>query len=398
MAQARGWAGTVWPKHLLKHESLDEWFSWFKKHPHNGVKYIVAQMEKATKTERVHIQLYIHMSTVKRPTSLGNYYQVKPEVFQIKKKNATPADNRAYCTDAEKRVPGTEPFEWGDCPGGQGSKLTQVAAMIKRQGLRASIKEFPATYIGHSTGMAKLDNFYQIEAYRGKRRAEPVRLIVVYGDAGCGKTTWADAYDPGDTFTFPEQSESGPTWFDGYQGQKTLVIQDWDDKVMKIRTLLRMCDETYHQFKVHGGYTMGTWDTIIITSNPHPSDWYNHRENYFCYDGVTVGPLQRRIKHLFHGTGMFPTNRWTENQVDVIKMPTRQTIDNRTDVDYDAEVDEILDDLKNKQDAEENDFMRDIPVAQRSEDAESDRIVFGEDGDVEPFLGENLFGGNFDVT
>ncbi len=394
--QARKWVFTVWPGHILNGKDLHEWFSWFQAQQHSGVRYIVAQLELATDTRGIHVQGYIHYSGQKRPSTIGRIYGLKPESFQMGTVNATPADNRAYCTDSEKRLPGTVPWEFGECPGGQGSKLTQVAKLIETKGLRATIKEHPATFIVHSTGMGKLANYYEIEALRGKRRTEPVRLIVVYGDAGCGKTTWADAYDPEQSFTFPEQSDSGPTWFDGYQGERTLVIQDWDDKTMKIRTLLRMCDETYHQFKVHGGYTIGKWDTIIITANPHPADWYNHRDNYFSYDGVTVGPLQRRIKNLFHGTGMYPNNRWTENQEDILEMPTRSTIDAKQPVDFDKEVTEILDDLKAQQEAEDNDFMGDIPPTNRVEDAESDRIMFGEDGDVEP-EGENLFGGKFDV-
>ncbi len=357
----------------------------------------MAQLEMATSTQAVHVQGYIHYSRPKRPSTIGNIYKLKAESFQMGAANATPADNRAYCTLDEKRLPGTAPWEFGECPGNQGSKLTAVAKMIEEKGLRETIKEHPATFIVHSTGMGKLDNYYQIEALRGKRREEPVRLIVAYGDAGCGKTTWADAYDPEQTFTFPEQSDSGPTWFDGYQGERTLVIQDWDDKTMKIRTLLRMCDETYHQFKVHGGYTIGKWETIIITANPHPADWYNHKENYFSYDGITVGPLQRRIKHLFHGTGMYPNNRWTENQEDIIQMPTRLTIDQKQLADLDKEVTEILEDLKRQQEDEENDFMSDIPPTEVAATEETDHIMFGEDGDQEPG-GEDLFAaGQFDV-
>ncbi len=391
--QARRWCFTVQLGNV-EHSTLAEWEAEMRTKTFAGVRYLVFQREAATTTLREHVQGYIHFSGQKRPATVNE--KLLGKKIHLEVAQGTPADNRAYCTSESKRMAGAEPFEYGEIPGNQGSKLTAVAKMIEEKGLNETIKEYPATFIVHSTGMAKLSNFYQIEDLRGKRRDVPVRLIVAYGDAGCGKTTWADAYDPLETFTFPEQSDSGPTWFDGYQGERTLVIQDWDDKTMKIRTLLRMCDETYHQFKVHGGYTIGKWDTIIITANPHPADWYNHKENYFSYDGITVGPLQRRIKHLFHGTGMYPNNRWTENQEDIVEMPTRDTIENKGPVDYDEEVTAVLDDLQQQQEDEENDFMSDIPPTEVAETEETDHILFGQDGDQEPG-GEDLFaGGRFD--
>ncbi len=99
----------------------------------------MAQMERATTTKNIHIQLYMHWSKVKRPSYLGTKYGVKPEVFQMA--NGEPSENRAYCTDEEKRVNGTESWEYGVCPGAQGSKLTIVAATIKKHGIKRAVEE-----------------------------------------------------------------------------------------------------------------------------------------------------------------------------------------------------------------------------------------------------------------
>ncbi len=99
------YAFVVFQKHLLKHKDVHEWFSWFQQQKHEGVKFIAAQLELTPTKKKLHVQGYIHFSRKKRPSTVGRLYQVKPEAFRKKKAKATPADNRAYCTDEEKRLP-----------------------------------------------------------------------------------------------------------------------------------------------------------------------------------------------------------------------------------------------------------------------------------------------------
>ncbi len=330
VAMARRWRFTIHAGHLIQgngdQNTIHTWFEWIKSQETlNGVRYLVCQKEQGGNTEREHIQGYVHYSTVKRASTVGNQLRCMATAFQTV--NGSPEENRAYCTKLDTRLANTIPFEYGDCPGNQGSKLKDVATAILNKGIVQSINDYPETYLSHSTGMHKLANFYQIQQLRGKRRPEPVNLFVAFGEAGSGKTYWADNYDPQQTFTLPEQSKGGPTWFDGYEGERTLVIQDFDKSVLNYRTLLRMCDETFHQFKIHGGYTIGQWDTIIITANAAPNEWYDYRINPWYYDGHQVGPLQRRVTKLFQGTGRWPANQWFEGTSPIIDMPTRDTID-----------------------------------------------------------------------
>ncbi len=419
---ARRWVFTIHSGHLLGRQSTTvEYFDWLKQQESlSGVQYLVCQQEAGGNTNRDHIQGYIHFSTKKRASTIGNLLHVEQHAFQVAR--GSPSENRGYCTKTDTRKPGTECFEFGDCPGNQGSKMKDVAASLKSRGLEATVELYPETYITHSTGFAKLANFYQIQELRGKRRSDPVKLIIAWGDAGCGKTHWADHYDPIHTFTFPEQSTgSGPVWFDGYQGERTLCIQDFDSKTMNYRTLLRMCDETYHQFKIHGGYTIGQWDTILITANSNPCYWYNHELNPWYYDGVTVGPLQRRVTNLFEGHGRWPANAWSEGTHPILEMPTRETIDNREDVvdppveedaaevaavepdpvpqplagcnavqpSPDPSVQSLLAQWDDEDEGQANDFMRDIEVDLEPA-PDPDNILLGTDGDTDPLQGIDI--------
>ncbi len=395
-----------------------DWFQWIQQQETlSGVTYLVCQQEAGGNTQRDHIQGYIHFSGQKRPSTVGNLLHCKPEAFTMAR--GDPSSNRGYCTKTDTRKPGTEHYEYGDCPGNQGTKMKTVAEALKTKGLEATVQEYPETYLSHHSGFHKLAEFYQILELRGKRRSDPVKLIIAWGDAGCGKTYWADAYDPEHTFTFPEQSTgSGPVWFDGYQGEPTLCIQDFDSKTMNYRTLLRMCDETYHQFKIHGGYTIGKWDTILITSNTPPTDWYNHAQNPWYYDGDTVGPLQRRVTNLFEGHGRWPRNAWFEGNHPIIEMPTRSTINSPIDAEVppatedaaevaadgpdpasmhigsnavhpsagDIPLDELLQDFDDQDQAQANDFMAGIEIGS-APGPDPDNILLGTDGDTDPLAG-----------
>ncbi len=398
--------------HLSSFLHVGTWFDWVKTQDFAGVRYIICQQEICPKTGRDHIQGYIHFSTQKRASTVGNLLRCKPETFQTCR--GTPSDNRAYCNKTETRKPGTSTYENGDVPGGQGAKLSNVADSIKNRGIVATINTYPETYLSHAPGMHRLANFYQIQELRGKRRTTPVNLFIAWGEAGSGKTYWADNYDPLNTFTLPEQSNSGPTWFDGYEGEATLVIQDFDKNMLNYRTLLRMCDETFHQFKIHGGYCIGKWDTILITANSQPAEWYNHALNPWYYDGEQVGPLQRRVTKLFQGTGRYPDNQWIEDNHPIIVMPTRETIGDCVDVEEqpaeaagpapvesdatraselpsnpvldspELTLTDLLDDFA----AQDLDFLRDVSPAAPSEDP--DGIIDGGDGDVDPLAGHWL--------
>ncbi len=394
--QAVKWMGTLWPKNLLKHENLKQWFDWFKIQKHEGVRYAVAQMERATTTERIHIQLYMHWSKVKRPSYIGKKYGVQAEVFQVA--NGEPAENRAYCTDEHKRVEGTESWDYGICPGSQGSKLTIVAATIKKHGIKRAVKESPQTYITNGRGMRDLDRFYK-RAKLENRITRQINVWVVYGQSGSGKSHFAEHFDPGNTYAFPDLNRRERLNIDNYNGERTIVIEDYDGAIT-FRTLLRILDIYNVELNTKGDFAPADWNNVIITANSHPTTWYNNDVD--SWGGDNVSPLQRRIHYLIEAKGTYPTVEYlwngteTTTELPTLKEGEEMQEQNKVD-DIAKEVEEILQDLKQQQQDEENDFMKDILPTEQVEDAESDRIIFGEDGDQDPG-GEDLFtGGKFNV-
>lgn len=97
-------------------------------------------------------------------------------------------------------------------------------------------------------------------------------------------------------------------WFDGYSGQKTLILDDFSGDFCNYRFLLRLLDCYKMKIEVKGGHAWAVWTTVVITTNVHPSGWYPH---------VDTTPLQRRIKEIRMSTekGYYQLFDWNERSL-----------------------------------------------------------------------------------
>lgn len=301
MAQCRNWVFTIHQGHLTTPgQTLDDYWTWIQQCGDgfwDGVKWFIFQKEIGGNTNRLHLQGAVCCSVQRRATTMGNQFKVKPEAFQ--KMRGAPSDSLAYCTKGETRVAGTTYWQYGDCPGGQGSKLKKVAKIIKESGLKAAIREFPETYITNGRGMKELNRFYKGE----RERAKDICVIVVFGTPGCGKSHWAKrVFAPDDTFTLPAVSSSGQAWFDGYDGERVLLIDEFSGRI-EFELFKNMLDPYPMMCPVKGDYVHALWDTVVITTNYHPNTWYPNDKD--AWGTSVVSPIQRRIHVFIEGRGRY---------------------------------------------------------------------------------------------
>jgi hypothetical protein len=258
-----------------------------------------------------HIQGFVAMSKQKRAATLGNHFMVQPEVFQAKLEHATVADNRAYCTDAEKRVEGTEPFEFGEAPKSAEEhqpRLTQFVETMKTHGLKRAIEEDPETYIRNCNGIKDYDRVLKRQRVE-KQVIRSVEVIVVWGDAGSGKSHWATTWDtPDNCYEVPDIKRGERLNLDGYNGERTIILEDYDGQI-DYRTFLRMLDKYRVDFHTKGGMVPAEWDTVIITSNINPNQWYGNDKDPWYYEEGKVGPLQRRLSWIMRAEGIYPNSK-----------------------------------------------------------------------------------------
>ncbi len=429
MPVARHYAFTVWPKHLLEHDTLEDWFEFASAHT-AGITYLIMQHEHGAKEGGHHIQGFVTAATKKRPVTLGNQFQVKPEAFQLMQKKSTPQKNRAYCTDNSKRLPDTEFFEYGSVPGEVPNKLDSMCDLVKSQGLKRAFESDPATYVRNYNGLKDLELRYKRQKIE-ERIERQVTVFVLWGDSGSGKTHFARHFDPESTFPLPDIDKGSRLNIDNYNSQRTLVIEDYEGEI-PYKSLLKLCDIWNAEFHTKGSYDGGNWNWVIITANIHPNSWYDDRKDPWGLD--PQGPLERRIDTLIQCQGVYPNSTFTWKAKDgqwIVRtaddMPVLEdlmahqpeeegersgTPEQLADSKYWPEEpvdatsassnavplppeDDFLEGLeqrwRDEDEAEGNDFLGGIHLAGHIDPfSDPDGLTFGFDGDVEPERSINL--------
>lgn len=100
-------------------------------------------------------------------------------------------------------------------------------------------------------------------------RSHEVKVIVIQGPTGTGKSRWAhDNYPEG---YWKQRS----IWWDGYSKQSDVIIDEFYGWI-PFDTLLRICDRYPLLVETKGGQVNFVAKTIIITTNALPSTWYKN--------------------------------------------------------------------------------------------------------------------------
>lgn len=258
MSRARGWVFTV-NNPVLPIEFTDP-----------QVKYAVWQLEQGKKGTE-HFQGYVEFQNAVGMKRVRTAVGQNPHV-EIRR--GTRDQAREYAMKEDTRIEG--PWEHGErTQQGQRTDLEALARCIKEQGLDAAIEEAPEKYIRYHHGMHKLAEFYARRSSRfseldDSRADSPLRVYVLHGQAGSGKTRIAYEAFP-DLYKLCHDSEQ--LWWDGYMGEETLLIDDFYGWI-KYAFLLNVLDRYPLRLPIKGGFTYAKWNTVIITSNTEPTAWY----------------------------------------------------------------------------------------------------------------------------
>lgn len=157
---------------------------------------------------------------------------------------------------------------------------------------------------------------YLLDEKASNRDPAVMKVIVYYGDTGCGKT-WEAVHSVGSEdyyIAICPSIKNQKLWFDGYRGQSTLILDDFDSTYCSEAFLKRILDHYKMQCEIKGGHVWATWNTVIITSNFAPRFWYS---GVSAIGAVDHAPLQRRIKEIYNFTsrGVRVHEDWDGNTI-----------------------------------------------------------------------------------
>lgn len=193
--------------------------------------------------------------------------------------NGTAAENKAYITK--------DPWyttEFGDLKEvGQGKRSDLAAAAAAAADVTIPMCDVILQHSSAAMRYSKNMNVVRAAALVKERQNIPaitkrreVKTTVYWGPAGSGKTT--RALKRKDLFILPSNDRDGVIWFDGYMGQKNILIEDFTPNCIGQKALLNICDGAPMAFAVKGAFVPAEWTAVYITSNYHPKNWFTHIE------------------------------------------------------------------------------------------------------------------------
>jgi len=242
------------------------------------VRYRIYQIE-AGNSGTVHYQGYLECSSsrsLRQLKRLPGYHRAHFEVAR-----GTREENIKYCSKEESRIEG--PFVEGKPGGKQGkrSDLDRLKDVLLRGGDdRDCIEVSFGSFVRYHRGLDRVRN-----CIRGKRSAKPT-VLVFFGPSGSNKTRRAHEAGQGKVYW-----KDNSKWWDGYQGEETVIWDDFDGDSFPFRDLLRVTDRYPVRGQVKGSYAELTFSAIIFTADRHPRYWYDIGE-------MEYRQLERRINYV----------------------------------------------------------------------------------------------------
>lgn len=299
-------------------------------------RYLVFQLEKGSSSERPHWQIFAYFKTTTRANWIKRV--LDPSVHINLADNNIAACVR-YCSKCcgkhyKQEAPGnlweirnnatckittecsedhrlSTPFFFGGFSYEEIAKKQETTGSIVMRLLYCGstledIRDlFPTYYIQFGTRLSQIYNEIQEKYYSQMPIVREVHWY--YGESGSGKSFKALSENLGRMYT-PTYGNSG-IWFDNYNGEEVLFLDDLRSHNIAYNKLLQMLD--VQPFKCEGKGAKGVyarWKKIIITCPYAPEEFYS--ENVYKEENDIVQVTRRIHLCINFRVGEKPLVRW----------------------------------------------------------------------------------------
>lgn len=244
------------------------------------VTYIIYHREKCPTTGKYHFHIYVEFDKQYVFSTIKDIFN--DNTIHIERRRGTVTQAIDYVLKDKNEF---EPIEHGERKVQGKRKDLEVVYDAIRSGasLIDVADEHPATYIRNFRGIANVKFLTDQEKTQSFRAVE---TTVLHGPAGCGKTRYV--YDQHGYTNVYKLDAGNNVWFDGYNGQDILLIDDFYGWI-KYGQLLNILDGYPLRLDVKGSHTWAYWTKVYITSNKPPAEWYSQ--------GMTPA-LKRRLTNV----------------------------------------------------------------------------------------------------
>jgi len=231
-----------------------KFLDWKKLHEEkDNIRYIGFGDEICPKTKRKHLQGWIQL--VNGITRNGLKKLVDSKQISIRICKGSIKANEKYCHKDGKWT------EYGEfVTQGARTDIWALKEIIDNGGDLLDVAEADfGCYLRYNRGFEK---YKQMIDEKRRKEFRKVEVAIIKGPTGCGKTKRAVETCP----DYYKISGDNLQWFDGYNGEKTLVIDEYDNQIPCTK-LLSILDGYQYRLPVKGGFTYANWDRVILTTN-----------------------------------------------------------------------------------------------------------------------------------
>lgn len=245
----------------INNYSSDEWANLPKLYEEGYCKYLVAGKEIGEECKTPHIQGYVYFNG--RGYSMKSAHKLpglaRAALLQAK---GTPQQNQSYCTKQGDYI------ELGEKPAGQGKRtdIDQIKEIVKSGGNMRQIIDKSVSYQCLKTGELLLK-------YQKAPERPHVKVYWYYGPSGTGKTTTARA-EAGEDYWI---SSDDLKYWDDYDGQRNVIIDDYRTDFCTFHKLLRILDKQPYKCNTKHGHRALYADNIWVTAPKHPEEMWASR-------------------------------------------------------------------------------------------------------------------------
>jgi hypothetical protein len=215
-----------------------------------GARYVNGQLEKG-ENGNIHIQFFLNFENSVNPKKI-NKIDPKAHVIPVHKDNGA----STYCLKEETRIEG--PYEFGEMPIQRNKKVDwdKVWELAKTN----QIEKIPASVrVAHYNKLKCIAKDYMVK----KDDCPHLRGIWIKGKPGIGKSRAVREVIAKEDL-YPKLCNK---WWDGYQGEKYVVMDDLEPKHNVLSQQLKLWSDHYSCIlETKGGAIQDNYEWFIVTS------------------------------------------------------------------------------------------------------------------------------------
>lgn len=239
------------------------------------VTYTLFGLEVAPQTGCPHLQGYLELQNRQR---LSQVRRLAPRCH-LEKRRGSQSQAVEYCK--KDRIY----EEYGSLSGGQGHRSDLVAL---KNAIDSGLPMVTVADTHFSTYLRYYKGINEYKRLRATPRNWQTLNIVYWGRTGTGKTRSVHE-NATSLYVHP-----GGQWFDGYDGHKQVLFDDFGGSEFKLSYLLKLLDRYPMSVPIKGGFVNWCPEEIYITSNLDPDTWYANA------NPEHVLALKRRFSFVYH--------------------------------------------------------------------------------------------------